>query len=303
MDSMEVPDITLNAMPIGVFDSGLGGLTVARAIARALPNESIYYVGDTKRCPYGIRTMDEVRSFTAQAGRWLEAHAVKIMVIACNTATASALSTVQTMLDVPVIGVIAPGARAAIHSTRSRRVGVLATELTVGSGAYAKAIHALDAGVQVFGCPASSFVEIVERELATGAHVHETWLEHADVFDTPEIRAEVAGVVEPLSREEIDTVVLGCTHFPLLAGPIRAALGDRVRVVSSAEETTLELTEILRRRGQLAMDGAVPEHRFATTSDNLAEFAAAGSFIFGQPLKSIEHISLDELDSLTVRAR
>lgn len=303
MDTLEVPDITLNAMPIGVFDSGLGGLTVARAIARALPNESIYYVGDTKRCPYGVRSEEEVRSFAVQAGRWLEAHAVKIMVIACNTATAAALSTVQTMLDVPVIGVIAPGARAANHSTRSRKVGVLATELTVRSGAYTKAIHALDAGVQVFGCPASSFVDIVERELATGAHLQETWLEHGDVFDTPEIRAEVARTIKPLGDASIDTVVLGCTHFPLLAGPIRAALGDGVRVVSSAEETTLELTDILRRRGQLALDGAVPEHRFATTSDNIAEFAAAGSFIVGQPLKSIEHISLEELDSLHERAQ
>ncbi len=115
--------------PIGVFDSGLGGLTVARAIATALPHESVYYFGDTKRCPYGTRTEDEVRSFALQAGRWLSKHDVKIMVIACNTATAAALRLAQQVLDVPVIGVIAPGARAAINSTRSRRVGVLATNL------------------------------------------------------------------------------------------------------------------------------------------------------------------------------
>lgn len=287
-----------NTGPIGVFDSGLGGLTVARSIATSLPHESIYYFGDTLRCPYGTRSKDEVRSFAIQAARWLARKDVKIIVIACNTATAAALRVVQQLLSVPVIGVIAPGARAAIHSTKTRKVGVLATELTVRSGAYTRAIQDLDAGVEVYGCPAPSFVEIVERELATGAHLQDRWLEHGDVFDTPEIREEVGKVILPLSNREVDTVVLGCTHFPLLAGPIQAALGEGVRVVSSAEETTAELADILRRRDLLAPEEAEPKHRFATTSENIAEFAAAGSFIFGQPLKSIEHVSLEELATL-----
>ena len=175
---------------------------------------------------------------------------------------------------------------------------MLATELTVRSGAYTRAIRDLDAGVSVYGCPAPSFVEIVENELATGAHLQERWLQDGDVFDTPENRAEVERTLKPIieSSAQVDTVVLGCTHFPLLVNPIRHALGPDVRVVSSAEETTRELTDILVRREQLAGEDAVPAHRFATTSDNIAEFAAAGSFIFGQPLKSIEHISLDELD-------
>lgn len=284
--------------PIGVFDSGLGGLTVARSIATALPHESIYYFGDTLRCPYGTRSKDEVRSFAIQAARWLAAKDVKIIVIACNTATAAALRVVQQLLDVPVIGVIAPGARAAIHSTKTRKVGVLATNLTIRSGAYTRAIQDLDAGVEVYGCPASSFVDIVERELATGAHLQERWLDNGDIFDTPKIRKEVARTILPLSNPEVDTVVLGCTHFPLLAGPIRAALGKGVRVVSSAEETTAELVDILRRRDLLAGEESEPAHRFATTSENIAEFAAAGSFIFGQPLKSIEHVSLEELATL-----
>ena len=284
-----------NARPIGVFDSGLGGLTVARAIASALPHESVYYFGDTKRCPYGTRSENEVRSFALQAGRWLSHHDVKIIVVACNTATAAALRVLQQTLDVPVIGVIAPGARAAINSTRTRKVGVLATDLTVRSGAYTRAIQDLDAGVSVYGCPASRFVELVEGELATGAHLQERWLEDEDIFDTPEVRSCVREVVEPLHGRGIDTVVLGCTHFPLLVGPIRHELGPEVRVVSSAEETTRELIDILQRREQLAANDALPQHRFATTSDNLAEFAAAGSFIFGQPLKSIEHVALDEL--------
>ena len=284
-----------NTCPIGVFDSGLGGLTVARSIATALPHESVYYFGDTKRCPYGTRGENEVRSFALQAGQWLSRHDVKIIVIACNTATAAALRLCQHTLDVPVIGVIVPGARAAINSTRTREVGVLATNLTTRSGAYTRAIQDLDAGVDVYGCPASSFVEIVEQELATGAHLQERWLEDEDIFDTPEVRTTVRQVVEPLKGHNIDTVVLGCTHFPLLVGPIRHELGPNIRVVSSAEETTRELVDILQRREQLAPDSAMPQHRFATTSDNLAEFAAAGSFIFGQPLKSIEHVSLDEL--------
>ncbi len=287
-----------NARPIGVFDSGLGGLTVARAIASALPHESVYYFGDTKRCPYGTRSENEVRSFALQAGRWLSRHDVKIIVIACNTATAAALRVLQQTLDVPVIGVIAPGARAAINSTRTRKVGVLATDLTVRSGAYTRAIQDLDAGVDVYGCPASRFVELVEGELATGAHLQERWLEDEDIFDTPDVRACVREVVEPLHGRVIDTVVLGCTHFPLLVGPIRHELGPEVRVVSSAEETTRELIDILQRREQLAEADALPQHRFATTSDNLAEFAAAGSFIFGQPLKSIEHVALDELGAI-----
>ena len=268
---------------------------MARSIATALPHESVYYFGDTKRCPYGTRGENEVRSFALQAGCWLSRHDVKIIVIACNTATAAALRLCQQTLDVPVIGVIVPGARAAINSTRTREVGVLATNLTTRSGAYTRAIQDLDAGVDVYGCPASSFVEIVEQELATGAHLQERWLEDEDIFDTPEVRAVVRQVVAPLKGHNIDTVVLGCTHFPLLVGPIRHELGPNIRVVSSAEETTRELVDILQRREQLAPEDALPQHRFATTSDNLAEFAAAGSFIFGQPLKSIEHVSLEEL--------
>ena len=290
----------INACPVGVFDSGLGGLTVARAIAYALPHESVYYFGDTKRCPYGVRTEDQVRSFTLQAGRWLAHHSIKILVIACNTATAAALRIAQQTLDVPVIGVIAPGARAAINSTRTRKVGVLATDLTIRSGAYTRAIQDLDAGVDVYGCPASRFVEIVEHELATGAHLQERWLEDEDVFDTPEVRRIVGEVTAPLRDVDVDTVVLGCTHFPLLVGPIRHALGPGVRVVSSAEETTRELIDILSRREQLVPATCEPEHRFATTSDDLASFAAAGSFIFGQPLKSIEHVDEDELAALSL---
>lgn len=284
--------------PIGIFDSGLGGLTVARAISHALPHESITYVGDTKRCPYGPRSQAEVRLFVRQVGAWLEERDVKLVVIACNTATAAGLDVLQRALDVPVIGVIEPGARAAVQATRSRRVGVLATQGTVDSKSYVRAIHSLDAGVHVTQCAAGRFVEIVEEELASGAHLHEDWMSNKEIFNTQEVRSAVGQNVEPLLGKGIDTVVLGCTHFPLLSVEIREALGEGVRIVSSAEETSLEVAEILARRDECAGGDQAPDYRFATTSDDITEFAVAGKFIFGHDLESIERIDLETLEGL-----
>ena len=287
--------------PIGIFDSGMGGLTVARTISAALPDESIYYVGDTKRCPYGVRSPDEIRTFVRQIGAWFARRSVKLVVIACNTATAAALPLAQRTFGVPVIGVTVPGARAAIQASVRRRVGVIATPLTVESDAYARAIHQMDAGVEVFSLATPRFVPLVESELATGRHIHEDWRRDRDVFMTPEVRAAVAEDLAPLRNYSIDTLVLGCTHFPLLTLPIREALGPGVSIVSSAEETTREVVATLRRRGQLASPGSLVRHRFATTGDDIATFAAAGQFIFGRPLASIEHIDIGELESLVAR--
>ena len=284
--------------PIGIFDSGMGGLTVARAISRALPHESIFYVGDTKRCPYGVREPEEIRTFVRQIGAWFAQRSVKLVVIACNTATAAALPLAQRTFDVPVIGVIDPGARAAIQTTRSRRVGVIATPLTVASDAYARAIHRMDAGVEVFSLATPRFVPLVEGELATGMHLHEDWRRDRDVFLTDEVRAVVREDLQPLLAHHVDTLVLGCTHFPLLAPAIREVMGPDVAIVSSAEETTREVVETLTRRRQLAAPGSLVRHRFATTSDDITTFAAAGQFIFGRPLASIEHIGIDELERL-----
>lgn len=291
--------------PIGIFDSGLGGLTVARAIASAMPAESIYYVGDTKRCPYGPRAQSEVRLFVRQVGAWLEDRDVKLVVIACNTATAAGLDVLQRALDVPVIGVIEPGARAAVQATRTRRVGVLATQGTVNSRAYVRAIHGLDAGVRVTQCSVPRFVPIVEDELAGGTHLHEDWMRNKEIFYTDEVRAVAREGVAPLLGKGIDTVVLGCTHYPLLSVEIREALGPGIRIVSSAEETCSEVAEILGRRGELATSdradlgvGREPGYRFATTSDDITSFAVAGRFIFGHQLDSIEHIDLEDLEAL-----
>lgn len=283
---------------IGIFDSGFGGLTVVRAIHQALPGESIVYLGDSARCPYGPRPQEEVRGFVRQICRWLTAQDVKLIVIACNTATAAALPLAQRTFDVPVIGVINPGARAAIQASVLRRVGVIATPLTIQSDAYARAIHQMDAGVQVFSLATPAFVPLVEDELATGRHLHEDWRRNREVFLTPEVCDAVARELEPLRSLSIDTLVLGCTHFPLLTLPIRKALGPDIHIVSSAEETTREVAATLRRRGQLAQPGSLVRHRFATTGDDIATFAAAGQFIFGRPLASIEHIDIGELESL-----
>lgn len=289
--------------PIGIFDSGMGGLTVARAISRALPHESIFYVGDTKRCPYGVREPDEIRTFVRQIGAWFAQRSVKLVVIACNTATAAALPLAQRTFDVPVIGVIDPGARAAIQTTRSRRVGVIATPLTVASDAYARAIHRMDAGVEVFSLATPRFVSLVEGELATGMHLHEDWRRDRSVFLTDEVRSVVREDLRPLLAHHVDTLVLGCTHFPLLAPAIREVMGPGVAIVSSAEETTREVVETLTRRRQMAAPGSLVRHRFATTSDDITTFAAAGQFIFGRPLASIEHIDIDELERLAACAR
>ena len=284
--------------PIGIFDSGMGGLTVARAISTTLPDESIYYVGDTKRCPYGLREPDEIRTFVRQIGAWFARRQVKLMVIACNTATAAALPLAQRTFDVPVIGVIAPGARAAIQASARRRVGVIATPLTVQSDAYAKAIRQLDAGVQVYSLATPRFVPLVEDELATGLHIHEDWRRNREVFLKPPIIETVRSELAPLMNYDIDTLVLGCTHFPLLTHAIREVVGRDMHIVSSAEETTREVAATLRRRGQLAKPGSLVRHRFATTGDDIATFAAAGQFIFGRPLASIEHIEIDDLERM-----
>ena len=284
--------------PIGIFDSGMGGLTVARSIAATLPDESIYYVGDTKRCPYGVREPSEIREFVRQIGLWFAQRSVKLIVIACNTATAAALPLAQRTFDVPVIGVIVPGARAAIQASVTRRVGVIATPLTIESDAYARAIHRMDAGVHVRSLATPRFVPLVESELATGRHLHEDWHRNHSVFMTDEVLEVVHEDLAPLKGSGIDTLVLGCTHFPLLTPAIRSVLGREVSIVSSAEETTREVAQTLARRNQLARPGSLVRHRFATTGDDITTFAAAGQFIFGRPLASIERIDLEELEEL-----
>lgn len=284
--------------PIGVFDSGLGGLTVVRALMDALPDESILYFGDTARCPYGPRDLGEVRRFVLEIGSWLVSRDVKLIVVACNTATAAGLALAQRAFDVPVIGVVEPGARAAVHATANRKVGVIGTQGTIDSGAYSKAVRALDAGVTVFSVPAPKFVDVVEAGLRMGPGPLEQELsELADVFIRPSFYEIARDYLDPLKRAGIDTLVLGCTHFPLLRSAIQQVVGLNVRLISSDEETAREVANSLRRRNQLASAGQPRRLHFATTGD-AGEFAHLGSRILGTSVAGVEHVLVKTLSAL-----
>lgn len=285
-------------LPIGVFDSGLGGLTVVRELCRALPRESIIYLGDTARCPYGPRDPREVRRFVLEIGAWLRSRCIKLMVIACNTATAAGLTLAQRAFEVPVIGVIEPGARAAVMATQNRRVGVIGTTGTVQSGAYSRAVHALDAGVAVFSAAAPKFVDIVEAGLRMDDSSVEDWMSKSgDALMQPSLFELGQDYLDPLKGSGIDTLVLGCTHFPLLSAAIQRSVGPDVRLISSAEETAREVAEILEVRGQLAPAGTLPRHTFATTGDP-REFEVLGSRVLGWSTGDVESAPITELESL-----
>ncbi len=232
--------------PIGVIDSGVGGLTVAKAIMELLPNETIYYIGDTARCPYGPRSKQEVRTFTWQMAKALEKMNVKMLVIACNTATAVALESLQKNMPFPVLGVINAGARAAIKKTKRNEIVVLATEGTVKSAAYELAINSLSTKAKVIPLACPTFVPLVESGEYEGQFSYDM----------------VANGLKPLVEERFDTVILGCTHYPILQKQIEAAVGEDVHVLSSAEETARDAEAILAFNNQLRKDTTPPEHKF-----------------------------------------
>ncbi len=249
--------------PIGVFDSGVGGLTVLSEIRDRLPYEHTVYFGDTARVPYGVRDLAEVRWFAFEIIRYLIDMNVKLVVIACNTATAAALKAAQRTFEVPIVGVIEPGARAAVQETLDRRVGVLATESTVQSGAYRRAVHNLDAGVEVYEQAAPRFVPLIER----------------GIVDGPELEKVARGYLAPLKEQGVDAVILGCTHYPLISAPINRILGPEVRLISSAGQTALEVGRILSRRGYLRRPRRPDDegHPVFVCSADPEEFAALGS--------------------------
>ena len=249
--------------PIGVFDSGVGGLTVLAEIRDRLPYEHTIYFGDTARVPYGVRDLSEVRWFAFEIIRYLIDLDVKLVVIACNTATAAALRVAQRSFDVPIVGVIEPGARAAVEETRNRRVGVLATQSTVKSGAYRRAVHSLDAGVEVHEQAAPEFVPLIER----------------GIVDGPELKEVAQNYLTPLKERGVDAVILGCTHYPLISAPINRILGPEVRLISSAGQTALEVGRILSRRGYLRRPKHVEDEGNSAyvCSADPEEFAALGS--------------------------
>lgn len=260
--------------PIGVFDSGIGGLTVARELMRQLPEESIIYFGDTARVPYGPKSPDTVRRYSREITSFLRAQGVKAIVVACNTATAHALPALREALDVPVIGVVEPGARAAVGATRGGPIGVIGTAGTIASGAYERAIHALAPGAQVVARACPLFVPLVE----------EGWLNaEATVLVAEEY-------LRPLASSGVDTLVLGCTHYPLLKPVIGETVGRGVRLIDSAEETAAETARVLAERG-LRRAGARPRHRFIA-SDAPSQFLSLGRRFLGSAIEDVETVTL-----------
>jgi glutamate racemase len=262
---------------LGVFDSGIGGLTVYRALRRELRAPALVYFGDTARVPYGTKSGETVTRFALQIGRYLR-NEMKVggLVVACNTASAYALPALKELLDIPVWGVIEPGARAAVRSTRGGVVGVIGTAGTIASGAYQKAIAAADPAVRVVAAPCPLFVPLVE----------EGWL-------AGEIVEQVARrYLAPLVEEKVDTLVLGCTHYPLLRPVIAQVMGPAVTVIDSADETAAEVREHLSSRGELA-GGETGEDRFLVT-DSAARFAAVGQLFLGRQLYHVDRVDLPE---------
>ncbi|PWM50071.1 MAG: glutamate racemase [Coriobacteriia bacterium] len=285
-----------NDAPIGIFDSGFGGLTVAREIAKELPEESIVYFGDTARCPYGPRSQDEVDGFVQQICTWLVGRDVKLLVIACNTATAAGLEHAQQRFSIPVIGAVIPGARAAARATKNRRVGVIATKGTVESGCYPQAIRNIDAGITVFSTATPKFVDIVEQGIRMSRGPIEDLTSLASkVYIRPAFQEIARDYLEPLRRCEIDTLVLGCTHYPMLKALIGGVIGHNVLLVSSAEEMAKEVRETLSMRGELAHEGNIAKHEFFTSAPNLDEFQSFGSRVFSEPIERPTHIDLSRL--------
>lgn len=265
----------MNAAPIGIFDSGLGGLTVARAIFHRLPQDSTIYFGDTARVPYGPKSPATVRRYSREILDWLLGQGVKAVVVACNTSTAHALEALHAASPVPVIGVVEPGARAAVRAGPRGRIGVIGTAGTVASGAYLRAIRHLrpDATVIQQACPL--FVPLVE----------EGW------FDHPATELVARDYLAPLVAADVESVVLGCTHYPLLRPLLARVLGPGVTLIDSAAEVAAALADTLAAAGIEADPGATPWHRFAV-SDDPARFVTVGSRFLGERLGEAELVAL-----------
>lgn len=270
--------------PIGMFDSGFGGLTVARALIDLAPAEHVVYVGDTGRYPYGPRSLAEVRAFAVQISQWLvDQHDVKLVVVACNTASAAALGVLRRTLSVPVVGVIEPGARAAAKATRNRRVGVIGTVGTISSGAYQRAIAAMSVPIELQCAACPGFVEFVERG--------ETRSDQAAVL--------AERLLAPVRAAGIDTLLLGCTHYPFLARTIADVMGRDVVLVSSADETAFEVRDVLFRSGigrgsdaagDAARDPGPGALSFFSSGD-VEWFRSVGSRLFGGELGEVGRLA------------
>lgn len=266
--------MTASRKPVGVFDSGIGGLTVVKALMRELPGESIVYFGDTARVPYGTKSRSTIVKFSMENVEFLLRFGVKCIVIACNTSSSWALPTLRRYFKVPIIGVIRPGARAAVQQTLTKRVGVVGTEATVRSRAYEMEIKRLDRSITVVSQSCPLFVPLVESGWLNGA-----------------ISAQIAATyLQPLIRQRIDTLILGCTHYPLLSPVIQQAVGPEVKLVDSATQTAAEVKGLLAWSEWLSTSRAHPRHRFFVT-DEPDHFTDVGRRFLGQAVRSVERVN------------
>ena len=263
-----------------MFDSGMGGLTVLHECLVTMPHEDFVYLGDAARLPYGPRPLGDLRRFAREIAGYLDAQGVKLIVAACNSATAAALPELQESLKVPVVGVLTPEAHAAVQATRTRHVGLLATQATVASGRYEQLVRTLDAGVRLHAVACPKLVPLIESDDPFGEATAEAVREYA----------------APLKRACCDTVILGCTHYPLIRPVLQRVFGRGVTLVFSAEETAREVAETLARK-RLENDGAREgRYRFLTTGDT-ETFRRMGARFLQLPIGVVEHVTLAELEA------
>jgi len=246
--------------PIGVFDSGVGGLTVVKEIMRQLPFEDIIYFGDTARVPYGTRSRETVIKFTLQSVRFLLKQNIKAIILACNTASAISLDAVCAQFDIPVFGVIQGGSRAAVQTSKNRRIGVIGTEATINSGAYERAIKSLNESMEIFSIPCPLFVPIVEECLQDSDIAYLAARHYLSFFDD----------------KKIDTLLLGCTHYPLMSDTIKKAVGKQVCLINPAEETAYIVKEKLQAFNMLRENNTLPKYRYFASDDG-EKFKKIGS--------------------------
>lgn len=263
--------------PIGVFDSGLGGLTVLKEIMELIPTESVVYFGDCGRVPYGTKSKQTIVKYTFQDIRFLLNQDIKMIVIACNTASAYSYGQVKHEFDIPVVEVIQPGATAAARETRNKRVGVIGTPATIASGVYERAISSVDSSVEIFSKACPLFVPLVE----------EGW------WDNDIALRIVEEYLTPLKKQGIDTLVLGCTHYPLLKNTISKVMGDEVTLINSALEVAKAVKEVVQEN-QLGRDGRIkPVYRYYT-SDSVEKFESLGSSFLNYEICSAEKVDIEK---------
>ncbi|MGN1267436.1 MAG: glutamate racemase [Dorea sp.] len=267
----------INTAPIGVFDSGVGGLTVARELMRQLPEENVVYFGDTARVPYGSKSPNNIIRYSEQIVRFLMTKNVKAIVIACNTASAIALETVQKEVDIPIIGVIVPGARAAVQEVKSGKIGVIGTEATIRSETYTKEIHMMCADIPVIGIPCPLFVPLVEEGFAK----HKITDEVIDIY------------LSDMKNAEVDAMILGCTHYPLLRSKIMAYMGEDVRIVNPAYETAIDLKRILEEKNLSNHSGKPAVYEFYV-SDAAEKFTKFANSILPYDVSSTKLVNIEE---------